>query len=68
MVAQIDEQQAAMVALAMHPAGQPDGLANMRGALRAAGVGAVEMHSRLVELPPDNAIAMPGCQAMATFE
>ena len=32
MIAQIDEQHAAMIALAMHPAGQADGLADVGGA------------------------------------
>ncbi len=38
MVAQIDEQQSAMVADAVTPAGQPHGLANVALAKRAAGV------------------------------
>ena len=44
MVAQIDEQHAAMVADAMAPARQPDGLADVALAERAAGVGPVAMH------------------------
>ena len=44
MVAQVDENQPAMVAAAIHPAGQPDGLADMRLAQFAAGVGAIGMH------------------------
>ncbi|CAK0753185.1 hypothetical protein WCLP8_2410010 [uncultured Gammaproteobacteria bacterium] len=44
MVAQIDEQQAAVVAFTVHPAGQADGLASMVGAQRAAGMGAVGVH------------------------
>ena len=44
MVAQIDEQQAAMVANAMAPARQPNGLADMAVAERAAGMGPVTMH------------------------
>jgi hypothetical protein len=47
MVAQIDEQQAAMVALAVHPAGQACLAAGIGGAQGAAGVGAVGMHSGL---------------------
>ena len=44
MVAQIDEQQVAMVALAVDPAGQTDLRADVIGAQRAAGVRAVGMH------------------------
>ena len=44
MVAQVDEQHAAMVADAVAPAGEPDGLADMAVAEFAAGVRAVAMH------------------------
>src|ERR1700709_1587198 len=44
MVAQVDEQQPAMVANAMAPAGQTNVLADIAVAERAAGVGAVTMH------------------------
>ena len=44
MVAQVDEQHAAMVADAMAPAREPDGLADVLFAERAAGMGAVAMH------------------------
>src|ERR1700761_9774978 len=44
MVAQIDEQHAAMVADTMAPARQPDGLVDIAVAERAAGVGPVTMH------------------------
>ncbi len=44
MVAQIDEQHAAVIAHAMHPAGQPHGLADVAVAQRAAGVGTIAMH------------------------
>jgi len=44
MVAQIDEQDAAMVADAVAPAGQPDGLADVIFAEGAAGVGTIAMH------------------------
>src|SRR6185369_1161237 len=47
MVAQVDEQHAAMVADAVAPARQPDGLANMALAERAAGMGPVTMHGVL---------------------
>ena len=44
MVAQVDEQQAAMVANPMAPAGQTDGLPDVGVAQRAASVGAIAMH------------------------
>jgi hypothetical protein len=47
MVAQIDEQQAAMIALAMHPARQADVLADGGGRQAGAGVGTVGVHDGL---------------------
>src|SRR5277367_3858621 len=47
MVAQIDEQHAAMIANAMAPARQPNRLANIALAERAAGMGPVTMHGVL---------------------
>jgi hypothetical protein len=44
MVAQVDEQHAAMVADAVAPAGQADLFANVALAERAAGMGPVTMH------------------------
>ena len=44
MVAQVDEQQATMIADTMAPAGEPDLFADVAFAQRAAGVGAVAMH------------------------
>ena len=44
MVAQIDEQQPAMVALAVHPARQAHSLADMLGAKLAAMMGAIGVH------------------------
>jgi hypothetical protein len=44
MVAQVDEQQAAMIADAVAPAGDAHRLANMGVAELAAGVGAIAMH------------------------
>jgi hypothetical protein len=44
MVAQVDEQHATMVADDVAPAGQPNRLADMALAKRAAGVGPVTMH------------------------
>ena len=46
MVAQIDKEQAAMVALAVHPAGKAGGLAGIGCAKLAAGVGAIGVHLR----------------------
>ena len=49
MVPQIDEQEAAMVADAVAPAGKADGLADVGGAKRAAAVRTVAMHGKPVE-------------------
>ncbi len=51
MVAQVDEQHAAMVADAMAPARQPHGLADVALAQRAAGVGAIAMHGHSWAVP-----------------
>ena len=47
MVAQIDEQHAAVVADAVAPARQPHVLADVAVAQRAAGVGTIAMHERV---------------------
>ena len=44
VVAEVDEQQSAVVADAVHPAGEADGLADVLGAERAAGLRAVTVH------------------------
>jgi len=44
IVPEVDEKQAAMVALAVDPAGQPDALADMRLTELATGVAAIEVH------------------------
>ena len=44
MVAQVDEQQSAVIADAMAPAGKPDVGAILGEGERAAGMGAVTMH------------------------
>jgi hypothetical protein len=44
MVAQVDEEQAAMVALAVHPAGEARGLAGIIGAQGATVMGPVGVH------------------------
>ncbi len=48
MVAQIDKQQIAMIALAMNPARQADGFANITLAQISASMGAVAMHDTLL--------------------
>ena len=51
VVAQVDEQQVAVVALAMDPAGQADASAAGVGeAQRAAGVRAIGVHGRVTEV------------------
>jgi hypothetical protein len=47
VIAQIDEQHAAVVADTVAPAGEADGLAGMLFAKRAAGMGAVAVHQNL---------------------
>src|ERR1044072_2309885 len=44
MVAQVDEQQAPMIADAMHPAGETNGLADVAFTQFAAGMRAIAMH------------------------
>jgi len=44
MIAQIDEQQPSMIALAMHPAGDADRLTDLFGAKLAAIMGAIGVH------------------------
>ena len=44
VVAQVDEEDAAVVAQAEHPAGEADGLARVAGAELVAGMGAIGMH------------------------
>src|SRR5438270_3981563 len=44
MIAQIDEQQLTVVALAMHPARKPDGFADIVEAQRSAAVGTIGVH------------------------
>jgi len=48
VVAQIDEDQPAMVALAMDPAGQANLGAGVAGAKLAAGMGAIGVHWSVV--------------------
>jgi hypothetical protein len=46
MIAQVDEQHPAMVPDPVTPPGQPNGLADVAGAERAASVGSVTMHGK----------------------
>jgi hypothetical protein len=48
MVAQVDEQNAAMVALAVNPARQADGRADVGSAECIAGVGTVGVHAEIL--------------------
>ena len=50
VVAQVDEQQAAVVALAVHPARQPDIGAGIRRPKGTAGVGAIGVHGEIFGL------------------
>jgi hypothetical protein len=50
MIAQIDEQHPTVIALAVDPARQADGLPDIIGTQRAAGVGAVKMHRNTFNL------------------
>ena len=45
MVAQVDEQQLAVIALAVDPAGQADGFADVAFAKVGAAVGAIGVHA-----------------------
>src|SRR3546814_3705145 len=44
MIAQVDEDQVAMIPLAVHPTGHPHLIADLRRRKGAAGVGAIGMH------------------------
>ena len=48
MVAQIDEEQLAVVALAMHPAGEPHPAPGIGEPKRAAGMGPINMHLQTI--------------------
>ncbi len=50
MVAKVDEQQAAMVADAVNPAGKADGLADVGLAKSGTGVAAVTVHGQILEV------------------
>jgi hypothetical protein len=50
VIAQIDEQEPAVVADAMAPAREPDSLADLRGAERAAVMGPITMHGAGIRL------------------
>jgi hypothetical protein len=60
MVAQIDEQDTAMVANAMTPAGQTNALADIALPERAAGMGPVTMHRvSISQISEDRAAQKP---------
>ncbi len=59
MVAQIDEQHAAMVANTMAPAGKPHGLVDIAVAERAAGMGPVTMHGMFQKQMSEDRIGAP---------
>jgi hypothetical protein len=61
MVAQIDEQNAAMVANAMAPAGQTNILADIALPERAAGMGAVTMHRVSISQMLENRATQKAC-------
>jgi hypothetical protein len=64
MVAQIDKEELPVVALAMHPAGQPRRLAGIGQAQGSASVGSVGVHQGRSRLRRrENGTAMGGCQA-----
>ena len=44
MIAQVNKQNTAVIADPMHPAGQANGLADLRSGQRGAAVGAIGMH------------------------
>jgi hypothetical protein len=44
MVTHIDKNQAAMITLAMYPAGNPSGVASIFSAKRATGMGTIGVH------------------------
>ena len=58
VVAQVDEQQAAVIAHAMHPAGQPDSAADVGFAQRSAGVRAIAVRRMLPRAAGDAAPAL----------
>jgi hypothetical protein len=55
VVAQVDEQQLAVIALAMNPARQADRLADVACAQRGAGMGTIGVHQE-VGLLAENAV------------
>ena len=61
MVAQVDEQQAAMVADAVHPAGKTDGLADIGFAKSGTSVAAVAVHHIILELKGARSHAKARC-------
>ncbi len=66
MVAQVDEEEAAVVAHAVHPAGQAHGRAGISGAKGGAGVGTIAVHDGAFPGTVARAFATlgPACQAL----
>ena len=62
VVAQVDEQQLAVVALAVHPARQAHGLPDVQGAQLAAVVGAIGMHWPLASLVARGRQSLPAAR------
>jgi hypothetical protein len=50
MITQVDEEQVAVIALAMHPSREPDGLADVAGAQGCAGMGTIGVHDQVGSL------------------
>src|ERR1700759_5759376 len=61
MIAQVDEQDTAMVADAMAPAGQTNVLADIALSERAAGVGPVTMHRISISQMSENRATSTAC-------
>jgi hypothetical protein len=59
MIAQIDEEQIAMVAAAVNPAGDSDGLPTCSGAQLAAGMGTVAMHGSSLSFSENGCLSGP---------
>ena len=52
MVAQIDEEDSAVIAKAEHPTGNPDGFARVGGAELVASMSAIRMHRFFLQIEP----------------
>jgi hypothetical protein len=64
MIAQIDKEELPMIALAMHPPGQPRRLARIGQTQGSASVGSVGVHkSKSCSKRREHGTAIGGCQA-----